>query len=667
MPPLPSSPDPEPTPPPLPERAAAGAGGPAVPLDHLPLPALLLEPGPGLPLRWANAAFERSFGLSAARIPRLSDWLSLTYPSEDYCRRVLDQWQLAAARALAGESASLQCRVLCADGQQLEVQGQLAAHAGLLLVLLVDVTARVRTEAALEQARAEQAEAALAITEAIPVGTYTMVMAPDQPVAYFAFLSERFLQITGLDRARARENPLEAFACIHPDDYDDWLKLNAAAFAARAPFYGETRVVRQGEIRWITAESTPRALPDGSTVWEGVLIDVTERVLAQQRLERSEAELQHILDNLPIPVCALRVHGNREAIFHNRRFLETFHYTSEELASLEGWFLRAYPDPAYRADVECRWSAALAVAEAGDGTVPTDEYRVRCGDGSDRDVLISGTRFDDLLVVALVDISERKRSERELAAARERERRLEEQQRLRLEQKLRTSLTAAAVAHEINQPLSTILLHCRLMQARLGQGGAAAEPAGEGVTAFVAELVHEAERVVTVSEKMRSLLRSVQASRRPVDLAAIADGALLYLAPQLAAAAVACHREGLDLPCWIAGDPDQLQVAVSNLLRNAVEALTQVDQPRRIRLTLRSPASAADPVELEIADSGPGLPAGVIEALPLTSTKPDGSGIGLYVVQATVASHGGSMAVDRADLGGAAVRLRFPAAEPPQE
>jgi len=640
---------------------------PPPPLASLPLPALLLEPGPELPLRLANPAFERAFSLSPARIPRLSDWLALTYPSEEYRRRVLDQWQEAAAAALEGGSASLQCRVVAGDGEQLEVQFQLAPHGGLLLVLLVDVTARMRTEAALEEARLVQAEAALAITEAIPVGTYTMVMPPDRPVAYFAFMSERFLQLTGLDRARARENPLEGFAAVHPDDYDAWLQLNAEAFAARRPFYGETRVVIQGETRWITAESTPRALPDGSTVWEGVLIDVTERVLAQKRLEQSEANLQRILDNLPIPVATLRITGEGEARFLNRRFQDTFHYSVDQLSDVATWFGLAYPDPVYRAEVERRWSEALAEADGSGGRLPMGEYRVRCGDGADRDVLISGTRLDDLLVVTLVDITERRRSERELVAARERERRLEEQQRLRLEQKLRTSLAAAAVAHEINQPLSSMLLNCRLMQARLDQGEQAALEAREGLAAFVADLAAEADRVVTISAKMRSLLRSVQTSREPVDLAAVVEGSLLYLRPQLLAAAVACRVEGLEQPCWIAGDPDQLQVAVSNLLRNAIEALAHTEAARQILLTLRPAAAAGEPVELEIADSGPGIPAGVIEALPLCSTKPDGSGIGLYVVQTTVENHGGSLAVGRSSLGGAAIRLRFPAASPPQQ
>jgi hypothetical protein len=79
----------------------------------------------------------------------------------------------------------------------------------------------------LQQARDELAQTALAITEAIPVGTYTMVLRPEADLAEFSFMSERFLQICGLERQAAQANPLNAFACVHPDDYDDWLALNA--------------------------------------------------------------------------------------------------------------------------------------------------------------------------------------------------------------------------------------------------------------------------------------------------------------------------------------------------------------------------------------------------------------------------------------------------------
>ncbi len=128
-------------------------------------------------------------------------------------------------------------------------------------------------------------ETALNLTHSISVGTYVMRLPPGEALARFSFMSTRFLELTGLDRDEAASDPLKAFACVHPDDYDEWLRLNAEAFAAKKAFFGETRILVQGQVRWITAESTPRDLSDGSTIWEGVLIDITNQ-------KRAEAELQ---------------------------------------------------------------------------------------------------------------------------------------------------------------------------------------------------------------------------------------------------------------------------------------------------------------------------------------------------------------------------------------
>ncbi len=154
----------------------------------------------------------------------------------------------------------------------------------------------------LAQARQSLAENALAITEAIPVGTYTMVLPPEGGMASFGFMSDRFLQICGLEREEAAADPFKAFACIHPDDYDDWVKLNAETFATKQPFIGECRVIVEGEVRWVRAESVPRDLGDGSTVWEGVLIDITAQQQALQQLEEERSLLKTVLGHIDAQV-----------------------------------------------------------------------------------------------------------------------------------------------------------------------------------------------------------------------------------------------------------------------------------------------------------------------------------------------------------------------------
>lgn len=140
------------------------------------------------------------------------------------------------------------------------------------------------------------------LTENIPVGTYTMVLRPGDEIANFHFVSKRFLEITGLTREEAQSDPLRAFECVHPEDLPVWIEKNRYAFERRCHFREETRVIIDGDTRWVVAESSPRRLEDGSWLWEGVIQDITDQKLAEAALaattqllveqKQSEARLQ---------------------------------------------------------------------------------------------------------------------------------------------------------------------------------------------------------------------------------------------------------------------------------------------------------------------------------------------------------------------------------------
>ncbi|WP_052507049.1 PAS domain S-box protein [Desulfonatronovibrio magnus] len=167
---------------------------------------------------------------------------------------------------------------------------------------MYDQSARKQAEEALRIAEKRLEKTAYDLTENIPVGTYTMVQPPHGGMASFAFMSSRFLELTGLTRQEAVSDPLKAFACVHPDDFDDWIALNARTFEEKKPFFGETRVVVNGEVKWITAESKPRTLSDGSTVWEGVLADITDRKRAEEALSESLKRFNDLVEHVSVGV-----------------------------------------------------------------------------------------------------------------------------------------------------------------------------------------------------------------------------------------------------------------------------------------------------------------------------------------------------------------------------
>ncbi|HPB76646.1 MAG TPA: PAS domain-containing protein, partial [Chromatiaceae bacterium] len=142
----------------------------------------------------------------------------------------------------------------------LRLQSEIATRRSTEAALDRSNQARQQVEGEVRDLRAQLERVAFELTENIPVGTYTMVLRPGDPLGKFSFMSRRFLELTGLDRELASSDPLKAFACVHPDDYAAWVKLNAQAFATKQRFFGETRIIVAGEVRWITAESIPRDL-----------------------------------------------------------------------------------------------------------------------------------------------------------------------------------------------------------------------------------------------------------------------------------------------------------------------------------------------------------------------------------------------------------------------
>lgn len=248
----------------------------------------------------------------------------------------------------------------------------------------------------------------------------------------------------------------------------------------------------------------------------------------------------------------------------------------------------------------------------------------------------------------------------ELRAAYEREARNEEQRRRLLEQKLKTSLTAAAVVHEIQQPLSAILLNCRLASRSLKNQPLEKLPAA--LIASLAQLSRDGDQVVATMERIRMLLRNVETEHGPLNLCASVDSALLFLKQDLARQAVEPKVEGLDQPCPIRGDGAQLQIAVVNLIRNSLQAMEA--QPPAERRLLVKLCRQAEQLELVVADSGPGFPqdfSGDTSWELLQSTKATGMGIGLFLAETAATNHRGQLSLGRsASLGGAEVRLILP-------
>lgn len=280
---------------------------------------------------------------------------------------------------------------------------------------------------------------------------------------------------------------------------------------------------------------------------------------------------------------------------------------------------------------------------------------------------LTTTAGEELLALdgAIAELVERyNRLTANLQEAQERERFRDAQTLSLLKDKLRSSLQAAAIAHEINQPLSVLLLNSQLLLERSQREGS--PPLPEAWRDQLQSIRTETDRVVLTIEKMRALLRNVQTEHQRLDLRDVAQSALLYARSAAPVSRMLVDSSELDRlrePAWIEGDAVQIQIAIVNLLRNAAEALAEQGRTDAwIGVSLRREANHW---WLSVEDNGPGLPQEALDETPLLTTKASGSGLGLFVVRTTMENHQGTLECGVSERGGALLRLRFPALTQP--
>lgn len=291
------------------------------------------------------------------------------------------------------------------------------------------------------------------------------------------------------------------------------------------------------------------------------------------------------------------------------------------------------------------------------------DYRIRRPDGTLRWVRGLGTCLRDASGQPLTelginyDITEIKKIQEALEESRQKELRAEKDRREEISRKLKTSLAAAGIAHEINQPLSQILLQSEISLRKLAaQGG----KDSESEEAF-RTIRSRAEQVVATIETIRALLGNVAGEQRPLDLTNVIRSVVLYLHPQIQQSGVSLSTQGLEKPCPMNGEQSQLHLLVANLLRNAVEAAeTRAEGQRKASLTLQDTSSGR---VVTIEDSGPGFTTEdkMRSELPIESTKPEGMGMGLFLARTAAENHRATITFSRSpSLGGAKAEVTFP-------
>jgi len=135
--------------------------------------------------------------------------------------------------------------------------------------------------------------------------------------------------------------------------------------------------------------------------------EIDERQRAELALRTSEERILQILKGSPVAILVSRA-ADQQIELANRKYLELFGYAPEEMPDVEHWWPLAYPDPEYRNTIREQWQALVNRANQAPGESQSMSARVRCKDGSMREIEFHLSRVGDSYLVSFVDLTAHK-------------------------------------------------------------------------------------------------------------------------------------------------------------------------------------------------------------------------------------------------------------------
>lgn len=246
------------------------------------------------------------------------------------------------------------------------------------------------------------------------------------------------------------------------------------------------------------------------------------------------------------------------------------------------------------------------------------------------------------------DLTDQRESERELHAL---EARLEHVGRFSLMGEM-----AAGIAHEINQPLSSIQNYSQAAKNLLRRGDM------EGLSDACVGISEQVQRAAQVVENIRGFIRKRAVTKTWVDLNTVIRDTLGLVSVDARDAGIAVETDfATDLP-RIRGNAVQLQQVLLNLTRNAVDAMREGRRSGQRRIAISTMPADDGGVVCEVRDTGPGIAQSLADSIfhPFVTTKVDGLGVGLAISRTIVEAHGGELTYRDNPDGGAIFSVSLP-------
>ena len=622
-------------------------------IDHIPAAVYLEGPAATAESFYISPQVESLFGYTAAEWTWTDDfWIDRVHP-EDRAQVEEDEHLSDAGRV----HHVSEYRFRRADGTYVWIHDEAAwvpteDGSGFWQGFLYDITDRKEAE---EQVAA--AERVLRATvEHLPAVVYREPPTREQ-LAEEMYISPQIVELIGFtpDEWRAAV-PTFWEARMHPEDRERALAANRRANETKEPFSEEYRLRhRDGSWVWIHDEATFVEQGEDGGWWQGFLLDVTERKEAEQRIQAGDATFRAIVEQSPAVIYTQEFDESDPSVsrttYISPRQTEVFGYSSEEMmADPTLWTRTIHPEDRERVlseDVD---------SNRGRDEAFSMEYRMIAKDGrvvwvQDQANLVRVEGQPPFWQGFLLDITERKHAEEQLARALEVER--EATRSLRALDEMKNTFLQA-VSHDLRTPLAAILgLAITLERGDVHLD----EDDAKDLARRIAGNARRLDRLVANLLDLDRLARGIVTPKlQSIDVGTVVRRVLAE-SELVAEDRVQLDIEALEMPV----DAAKLERIVENLLANTVRH-TPEDSTIWVRV-----GPYEDGCLVAIEDDGPGVPDAMREAIfePFRqgSDAPQhspGVGVGLALVRRFAELHGGRAWVEERDGGGASFRVYLP-------